>query len=1410
MGIRVLGPLRLDDAALNLRERMVLAVLVLRNGQPVPADEIASAVWGDDRPHTWQKQVQAAIGLVRKAVGRSAIETVDDGYELRIDAAEIDAARFERLAAAAREHLVAGDPVRSLDAADRALGLWHGTAFAELSAWLPAAAESARLEEARMDLEEVRLDAWLRAGRHTESVPMAETMVREAPLRERRWTMLATALYRSDRQADALAAVRAARERLDEELGVEPGEELQDMELAILRHDPSLRPSTPVTVPSADCPYPGLRSFAAEDEEHYFGRDADVRAALARLARAPFLAVSGASGSGKSSLVLAGVVPVLRRRGDRVFVLLPSADLERRIRDAVDGAHGRTALVIDQFEEVFHARGADADGTAAAIARAAAAGVVVVLVVRSDFLDRCAALADLGPLMADGVHLVGPMGREALRDAIEQPARRAGLRLEPGLAELMLRDAAGAPGALPLLAHALVETWSRREGATLTVAGYESSGGISGAIAQSAEQLYESLDARERDQCRSLMLRLVELGPDGAPIRRRAAAGPLRADAARARVLARLTSARLVTAEAESVAIAHEALALAWPRLHDWLQQDADAARVLAGVTAAAESWDVAGRPDDELFRGARLQAALERRDAAPDDLTRIEADFLDASAARADAERTELLARAEEDRRRNRRLRSLLGVAAGLILLLVGVGSTAVVTSTEAGAQRDTATVEALVATALALRTSERDVSALLAAEAYRRWPDDARTRSGLTSVLQAAGGLVDTIALEPEGSAYGSLIPGTEEALVVTSGGAAAVRDLADGGTVRALDLGFEPGPPRPWPLVEVSADGRVGAVLWPSRTQPSGVTWYGTSPTSVLVAFDLTGGERLLGPIRLGTGTGALALNRDGSIIAIADARDGAVELVSTTDAAMRSIDGERTTALDRDSYAAAIAFDTAGRLLVGRLDDRVDVIDPRTASVVTRIPVAPSSAHVDLAVAPSGTVVASGDRAVTAFDPATGEVRWATDLSTANLGPCVWIAVSEPHGRVFCSSRFGVTTVFDLASGVPLPSDEFRGSDDVGPLAVGDDGGMLTAIGVGRPVVTRWRIDGDGPGHRLLTRGWEVLGPYSHEDSMLLITPARVERDVWDPAYDAVAMDTRSGTVVHRFPDAVVETGWLRDGRLYARSAADDLFRVFDSRTGTQLGEELWGVVSLWPIDGGEHLLAVRTNGRMRTIDPESGAAEGPAWSVDGYPVWVSSAPDGDPLAVSYLPEVRSREIGPDEPLPQGPIRTAVVSGQDHALRADGLLGLRAHVVTPDDELVGVGDDGIGHYRADSLRRAGIVAGAATGRYAPSFDADGRTVVVTLADGTSIVYDTVSGEPIGDPFRSSGRAVVPAAIRPDGAELAVSTREGVVVWDLDPERQFAAVCRLAGRDLTEAEWHRYLQPLGEPRSTCASAR
>ncbi len=271
---------------------------------------------------------------MRTAIGRNAIATSPGAYTLRIDPDTVDAERFERLAASAREHLD-DDPARAVDAAERALALWRGTPYADLGSWAPAVVESERLDAVRMELEEVRVEGHLQLGEHAASVADAERLVREAPLRERRWVLLATALYRGGRQADALAAIRAARERLADELGAEPGAELSELELGILRHDDALDLDETPSSPSSTCPYRGLQPFGVEDEDEFFGRDADIAAALVRLARSGFLAVSGASGSGKSSLVRAGVVPALQRRGDRVAILSPEHDLDVRIRDAV-------------------------------------------------------------------------------------------------------------------------------------------------------------------------------------------------------------------------------------------------------------------------------------------------------------------------------------------------------------------------------------------------------------------------------------------------------------------------------------------------------------------------------------------------------------------------------------------------------------------------------------------------------------------------------------------------------------------------------------------------------------------------------------------------------------------------------------------------------------------------------------------------------------------------------------------------------------------------------------------------------------------------------------------------------------------------------------------------------------------
>ena len=268
---------------------------------------------------------------------RRPIATTRGGYRLRVDPDSIDAVRYERLIESARDHRANGDPLRAIDVLERAASLWSGVPYSDLGEWPPAIAEAERLEEIRKSAEEDLQAARLECGEHRAVVPDAERLVRADPLRERRWAILVTALYRSGRQADALAALRSARERLADELGIEPGAELVALESAILHQDASLDAPPEPRLTGADCPYRGLQPFGTDDAEEFFGRDADIQAALARLSGSPFLAVSGASGCGKSSLVLAGLVPALRARGDTVVVLGSGATPIARLRDALSG-----------------------------------------------------------------------------------------------------------------------------------------------------------------------------------------------------------------------------------------------------------------------------------------------------------------------------------------------------------------------------------------------------------------------------------------------------------------------------------------------------------------------------------------------------------------------------------------------------------------------------------------------------------------------------------------------------------------------------------------------------------------------------------------------------------------------------------------------------------------------------------------------------------------------------------------------------------------------------------------------------------------------------------------------------------------------------------------------------------------
>ena len=564
------------------------------------------------------------------------------------------------------------------------------------------------------------------------------------------------------------AAARAAVGRSDlRVLEAEVATNVIDLQLARERAELFGSPTETTIDGSKESPFKGLAPFDVDDVEVFFGRERLVADIVGKLAGSTFLAVVGPSGSGKSSAVRAGLLPALAvgalpgsdgwlrvvvrpgphplRALDRaVWAALPddlrqemeSVELPLRgLRDHL-GDDRRVAVVIDQFEEVFtHAGEDERNAFVRALVEAAddPRGVaVVVLCLRADYYGRCSGYPRLAELTGSSHVLVGPMTETEYRRAIEGPARRAGLSVEPALVDALVGEVVDEPGALPLLSAALLELWQSREDRTLTLAAYATTGGVRGAVGRLAEDAYASLDADEQEATRAVMLRLAGPGEGDAIVRRRVQLGEfdVEQNPRVARVLEVFTDARLLTVGDGTVEVAHEALLREWPRLAAWLDDDRAGMRLRAHIGVAAKEWGQADRDPGELYRGARLTSAVDWMGDHSLELNELEREFLGESRSAAEEE-------SQRQRTINRRLRALLVGAVALLAVALVAGVLAVAQRAKADRSATTATASRLGAQAVI--EDDLDTSLLLAAQA-RAIDDSIETRSSLLATLLRA----------------------------------------------------------------------------------------------------------------------------------------------------------------------------------------------------------------------------------------------------------------------------------------------------------------------------------------------------------------------------------------------------------------------------------------------------------------------------------------------------------------------------------------------------------------------------------------------------------------------------------------------------------------------------------------------
>jgi DNA-binding SARP family transcriptional activator/WD40 repeat protein/energy-coupling factor transporter ATP-binding protein EcfA2 len=1054
---RALGPITVEveghEVKLGgLRQQIVLAVLLRSANRVLSQDVLIDSVWAGEPPEAARATVQSYIYNLRRVLGPDAIVRRSDGYLIEVDAETFDVVAFERSVQTGRDLLMV-DPASARATLIEGLDLWFGTAYGGVD--LPDLdAEIKRLGEVRVTATETRVEADLALGRAGELVAELESLVRDYPLRERFWGQLMLALYRSGRQAEALRAYQNARAHLVDDLGIEPGTELQTLEARILDQDPSLllsievessdgrergrrpirgyelrgvigsgdfglvhmayQPSIgrevaikviqadnsnglafvarfereaqrianlehPHVLPLHDywrdptgaylvmplmrggsledslraggwslepalrlldqvgsalayahrrgvlhgdlktanilldedgnaylsdfgiagpliddpdpgltsrrllsseevsgeeatirsdifalgaltfeilCgvpptgaahmpdlgearqdipeavtavvaramatdpqdrflkvdeflrelrrsagvdvvaasevvetvpeqirnPYKGLRAFAEQDAVDFHGRDALIDDLIERIDTHRLVTVVGPSGSGKSSVVRAGLIPALRAgiltdsrdwlvtdmfpgsfpfeeleaALSRVAVRTPGRMLSeltqpngllRVSKQILPGDDSTLLVFIDQFEELFSTvRSEDTRRlfleNLISVANDERSRVKVVTTIRADFLDRPLAYADFAEAIADGLVTVGPPTRDGLAQAVSAPARAVGLELEPGLVGRIIADVEGQPGALPLLQYALTEMFSHRERSTLTIAGYEATGGVAGALGRRAEELYDGLTPAGKQATREVFLRLVSVDELGAVTRRRARQSELVSltidRGGLESVLKAFSRFRLLTFDRDpvtrgpTVEVAHEALLTEWPRLRGWVEDARDSLILARRVGESAHDWIESSEDPSYLLRGVRLEDVEAWASQSEVVLTSDETRYIAASSAQRAAEVTAV---------RRRRRRTMAALTGGLLV----VSALALVAFLQRGvAERETlqARVRELATASLGQLDVNRELALLIAAEAF-----DASISSGAEPNSAAVSALAQAI---------------------------------------------------------------------------------------------------------------------------------------------------------------------------------------------------------------------------------------------------------------------------------------------------------------------------------------------------------------------------------------------------------------------------------------------------------------------------------------------------------------------------------------------------------------------------------------------------------------------------------------------------------------------------------------